>query len=79
MAAEAKALKQLQPTDNNSYAKGLHQMMPISRENMSAKQKIQAKIDCEKYFIPQKQDTTRFQPGNSVKVCHRVVLLLYRA
>ncbi|XP_068679603.1 DNA excision repair protein ERCC-6-like [Montipora foliosa] len=68
MAAEAKALKQLQPTDSNFHAKGLHQMMPISRENMSAKQKIQAKIDCEKYFIPQKQDTTRFQPGNSVKI-----------
>lgn len=79
MAAEARGTgPQIRPVDGNpgvsltqrmAMLQGLHQSVPANKENMSVRQKIQAKIDSEMFFVPKKQDTKRFQPGHSVKVC----------
>lgn len=77
MAAEARGTgPQIRPVDGNpgvsltqrmAMPQGLHQSVPANKENMSVRQKIQAKIDSEMFFVPKKQDTKRFQPGHSVK------------
>lgn len=48
---------------------GLRHSVPLSESSMNAQQKIQAKIDSEKFIKPKPQDTTRFQPRQFVKVC----------
>lgn len=48
---------------------GLRQSLPIKDNTMNARQKIQAKIDSEGFFVPKQQDTKRFQPRQFVKVC----------
>lgn len=59
MAAEARVLGQVQGGD----AQRLHKSVPINREQMGVKQRIQATFDSQQYFIPKKSDTKRFSPG----------------
>ena len=64
MAAEARALGQVQGGD----AQRLHKSVPINREQMGVKQRIQATFDSQEYFIPKKSDTKRFSPGITLQV-----------
>lgn len=59
------------PTSQERMAlpEGLRHSVPLSESNMSARQKIQAKIDNERFIKPTPKDTTRFQPKQVVKVC----------
>lgn len=64
------------PTSHEGMAlpKGLLHSMPLSESNMNARQKIQAKIDSERFIKPTPKDTTRFQPKQVVKVCFKLYL-----
>ena len=42
---------------------GLRHSLPSSENTMTARQKIQAKIDSEVFIIPKRDDTKRFQPS----------------
>ena len=42
---------------------GLRYSLPSSENTMTARQKIQAKIDSEVFIIPKRDDTKRFQPS----------------
>lgn len=64
MAAEARVQGQVQGGD----AQRLHKSVPINREQMSVKQRIQATFDSQQYFIPKKSDTKRFSPGITLQV-----------
>lgn len=57
------------PTSQERMAlpEGLRHSVPLSESNMSARQKIQAKIDNERFIKPTPKDTTRFQPKQVVK------------
>ena len=82
MASEARVPGQIGPAGSNpstglpperiALPQGLRQSLPVDKENMTARQKIQAKIDSERFFVPKKQDTMRFQPGKPVKVCEHL-------
>ena len=72
MAAEARVLGQVQGGD----AQRLHKSVPINREQMSVKQRIQATLDCGQYFIPKKSDTKRFSPGMTIQVPFIALLFL---
>ena len=79
MAAESRVSGQIRPSgpyppagispEEMAVPQGLRHSLPLNENKMSARQKIQAKIDSERFFVPKKQDTTRFQPGQFVKVC----------
>ena len=88
MASEARVPGQIHPGGAKPPAglaperivlpQGLCQSLPIDKENMTARQKIQAKIDSEKFFVPKKQDTKRFQPGQpAFKVCEHLYTTYY--
>lgn len=53
---------------------GLLHSVPLSESNMNARQKIQAKIDSQRFIKPTSKDTTRFQPKQVVKVCLELYL-----
>jgi len=57
------------PTSQEGMAlpKGLLHSVPLSESNMNARQKIQAKLDSERFIKPTPKDTTRFQPKQVVK------------
>ncbi|XP_027044335.1 DNA excision repair protein ERCC-6-like, partial [Pocillopora damicornis] len=44
---------------------GLRHSLPSSENTMTARQKIQAKIDSEVFIIPKRDDTKRFQPSQA--------------
>ena len=79
MAAESRVSGQIRPSgpyppagispEEMAVPQGLRHSLPLNENKMSARQKIQAKIDSERFFVPKKQDTTRFQPGQFAKVC----------
>ena len=53
------------PTSQEGMAlpKGFPHSVPLSESNINARQKIQAKIDSERFIKPTSKDTTRFQPN----------------
>ena len=62
------------PTSQEGTAlpKGSLRSVPLSESKMSARQKIQAKIDSERFIKPKPVDTIRFQP----KVCFKLYYTL---
>ena len=64
------------PTSQEGMAlpKGLLHSVPLSESDMNARQKIQAKIDSERFIKPTPNDTTRFQPKQVVKVRFKLYL-----
>ena len=76
MAAEARLSEQFRPSGAyppssilpQEITQGFRQSLPVDVNEMSARQKIQARIDSERFIIPKKQDTKRFQPGQIAKV-----------
>ena len=70
VAAEAVQSGQSHPSQEGmALPVGLRHSVPLSESNMSARQKIQAKIDNERFIKPTPKDTTRFKPKQVVKVC----------
>ena len=47
---------------------GLRHSLPSSENIMTARQKIQAKIDSEVFIIPKRDDTKRFQPSQVCEI-----------
>lgn len=78
MAAEARLSGQIRsgnplppsgiPPGDMALPHGLGHSLPANEDNMSARQKIQAKIDGERFIVPKQQDTKRFQLRQVLKV-----------
>ena len=78
MAAEARLSGQIRPGNSHpasnippgdmALPQGLRHSLLANEDNMSARQKIQAKIDSERFIVPKQQDTKRFQPRQVLKV-----------
>ena len=78
MAAEARLSGQIRPGNSHppcgilpgdvALPQGLRHSLPANEDNLSARQKIQAKIDSERFIVPKQQDTKRFQPRQVLKV-----------
>ena len=68
------------PPGAMALPQGLRHSLPVNESSLSARQKIQAKIDSERFIVPQREDTKRFHPARQlVKVCqHLCATRIYR-
>ena len=57
---------------------GLRHSLPSSENTMTARQKIQAKIDSEVFIIPKRDDTKRFQPSQVCELYSKLFAFINR-